>query len=224
MSIKHISILVFTIFLISCSDKKLIRYEFKNSDIELNSFYYSYLTNTSSDFIEVKCGNSFQTIFESKFGLQKVKVENQRIIISHLEFNGNDPKIKRTENICGYEIEYREVTSHEMYQKYIKEKELKSANDLNSNLVEFLDNPIDLLDFKKKKGMEFTTSVTNGTEYYFQPQIKDSIFYVYYYPDFKKESIKIDQFVVFKHGESKKPPLKTEALIFRLDPKGHKTH
>ena len=27
-----------------------------------------------------------------------------------------------------------------------------------------------------------------------------------------------------KYYESKKPPLKTEALIFRLDPKGHKTH
>ncbi|WP_339614413.1 hypothetical protein [uncultured Winogradskyella sp.] len=51
--------------------------------------------------------------------------------------------------------------------------------------------------------MEFTTSVTSGTEYYHQPKIKDSIFYIYYYPDFKKESIKIDQFVVFKHGDNK---------------------
>ncbi|PKG52288.1 hypothetical protein CXF54_04260 [Olleya sp. 1-3] len=74
---------------------------------------------------------------------------------------------------------------------------------LNSNLVAFLDNPIDLLDFKKKKGMHFTTGVTSATKYYYQPRIKDSIFYVYNYPDFEKESIKIDQFVVFKHGKNK---------------------
>ena len=94
----------------------------------------------------------------------------------------------------------------------------QSRSGLNSNLVAFLDNPIDLIDFKKKKGMEFTTSVTNGTEYYFQPRIKDSIFYVYYYPDFKKESIKIDQFVVFKHGKNKHNYKdKTEHLIeFRI--------
>jgi hypothetical protein len=66
--------------------------------------------------------------------------------------------------------------------------------------------------------MEFTTSVTSGTEYYYQPKIKDSIFYVYYYPDFKKESIKIDQFVVFKHGENKYTyEDQTETLIeFRI--------
>jgi uncharacterized membrane protein len=96
--------------------------------------------------------------------------------------------------------------------------ESQTENNLNSNLVEFLDNPIDLLDFKKKKGMKFTTSVTNGTEYYFQPRIKDSIFYVYYYPDFKKESIKIDQFIVFKHGQNKHNyEDQTETLIeFRI--------
>jgi hypothetical protein len=96
--------------------------------------------------------------------------------------------------------------------------ESQTEIDLNSNLVEFLDNPIDFLDFKKKKGMEFTTSVTSGTEYYYQPRIKDSIFYVYYYPDFKKESIKIDQFVLFKYGENKHTyEDKTETLIeFRI--------
>ena len=79
-----------------------------------------------SDFIEVKCGNSFETIFESQNGLQKVEVENKRITISHLNFNGTDPEIKRTENVCGYEIEYLEVTSHKMYQKYLKDEESKT--------------------------------------------------------------------------------------------------
>ncbi|MFT4644996.1 MAG: hypothetical protein ACI8ZX_001403 [Planctomycetota bacterium] len=87
------------------------------------------------------------------------------------------------------------VNKTELVSESQSESELQSEIDLNSNLVEFLDNPIDLLEFKKKKVIEFTTSVT---EYYYQPKIKDSIFCVYYYPDFK-----IDQFVVFKHGENK---------------------
>ena len=122
MKIKHISILFFTFFLFSCSDKKLIKYEFKNFKIELNWFKYSYLTNTSPDFIEIKCGDSLINIFESQYGLQEVKVENGKIIISHLKFNEINPKLKRTENVCGYEIEYKEVTSHEMYIRYQKKK------------------------------------------------------------------------------------------------------
>ena len=101
--------------LTSCNDKKLIKYQYKDSEIEINWFHYSHLTNTSSDFIEIKCGDSFLNIFESQYGLQKVSVENKRITISHLTFNGVKPIQKRTDKICGYEIEYREVTSHEMY-------------------------------------------------------------------------------------------------------------
>ena len=122
MTAREITLLIFTILLISCSNKKLIKYEFKNTEIELNWFYYSYLTNTSSDFIEVKCGDSFINIFESKHGLQKVNVDDKKIIISHLKFNGTQPELKRTENICGYEIEYIEVSSHENYKEYMNKK------------------------------------------------------------------------------------------------------
>lgn len=86
---------------------------------------------------------------------------------------------------------------------------------INTNLVEFLENPIDLLTFKEKKEMRFTTSVTNGTEFHFNPKIKDSIFYVYYYPTEKfDDPKKIDQITVFKYGENKhKYEDKTETLI-----------
>ena len=90
---------------------------------------------------------------------------------------------------------------------------------INTNLIVFLENPIDLQDFKKKKGMRFTTSVTNGTEYYFNPKIKDSLFYVYYYPAEKfEDSREIDQIIVFKHGENKhRYEDQTETLIeFRV--------
>lgn len=67
----------------------------------------------------------------------------------------------------------------------------------NIHLIEFLENPIDILAYKKKKEMRFTTSITSGTEFYFKPKIEDSIFYVYYYPAEKfDDPKKIDQIIV----------------------------
>lgn len=74
----------------------------------------------------------------------------------------------------------------------------------NSNLISFLENPIDLQKFKENKNRNVTTGVTNGTEFYFNPTIKDSIFYVYYYlADNFDNTREIDQVVVFKHGKNK---------------------
>ena len=85
----------------------------------------------------------------------------------------------------------------------------------NPKLIAFLENPIDLQEFKKKKGKRLTTSVTNGTEYYVNPKIKDSIFYAYYYPaENLTGSRNIDHVVVFKFGENKhRYEDKTETLI-----------
>lgn len=85
-------------------------------------------------------------------------------------------------------------------EKLKKELVFKS----NSTLIEFLKNPIDLQKFKNKKRMRFTTSVTNGTNYYFNPKINDSIFYGYYYSNENfTNPKKIDEIVVFKYGENK---------------------
>ena len=73
----------------------------------------------------------------------------------------------------------------------------------NSKLTSFLENPIDLQEFKNLKKMRFTASVTNGTEYYYKPKIRDSIFYVYYYPSEEIKPDGIDQIVVFKYGKNK---------------------
>jgi hypothetical protein len=83
----------------------------------------------------------------------------------------------------------------------IEKVEKKSEN---LNLTSFLENPIDLQKFKEKKIRNVTTSVTNGSEFYFNPKTKDSIFYVYYFPAEKFDAPKkIDQIIVFKHGENK---------------------
>lgn len=84
----------------------------------------------------------------------------------------------------------------------------------NKNLVEFLENPIDLIAFKKKKRNGVTTSVTNGTEYYFNPNGKNATFYVYYYPKDEIIPKEIDQIVVLKYGQNKHSyEDETEAMI-----------
>lgn len=92
-----------------------------------------------------------------------------------------------------------------------KEKYLK-----NLNLTSLLENPIDLQKFKKSKDRSHTTTtVSNGTGYYFEPKINDSIFYTYNYPTENFINPKrIDQIVVFKYGKNKhKYEDETEILI-----------
>lgn len=75
----------------------------------------------------------------------------------------------------------------------------------NLRLISLLENPIDLQKFKKSKNGSYTTTgVSNGTDYYFQPKIKDSIFYTYNYPiENFTDSKRINQIVVFKYGKNK---------------------
>lgn len=74
---------------------------------------------------------------------------------------------------------------------------------INKKLIKFLESPIDLQEFKNMKKMRFTTSVTNGMNYYFHPKVNDSIFYSYYYPSEKIIPQEIDKIIVFKYGENK---------------------
>lgn len=85
----------------------------------------------------------------------------------------------------------------------------------NEKLISFLEHPIDLLTFKKKKETLFTSTVINGTEFYFNPEKKDSVFYSYSYPIENYVSSKeFTQIVVFKHGVNKhRYEDKSETLI-----------
>mgnify|MGYP007011837587 FL=1 len=117
------------------------------------------------------------------------------------------------------EIDEYEVFWNEFYKRRIEfgcipEYEKVRLKE-NLNINSFLENPLDLQEFKKKKKRDVTTSVTNETGYYFNPKIKDSIFYVYNFPTKKfTDSRKINQIVVFKYGENKhKYEDETEILI-----------
>lgn len=71
-------------------------------------------------------------------------------------------------------------------------------------LISFLENPIDLHEFKKKK-RQFTSTVTNGSEYYWNPKIKDSIFYSYsFLPNEPfQNNVNPLKIIVFKYGKNK---------------------
>lgn len=86
-----------------------------------------------------------------------------------------------------------------------KVKNIKPSN--NSNLIDFLEKPIDLKEFKEltiNKKNYITTGVCNSKDYYFLPKIKDSIFYIYNYLNGSlTNSERINQIIVFKHGNNK---------------------
>ena len=87
-------------------------------------------------------------------------------------------------------------------------------NSANLKLTSFLENPIDLQEFKNKTKRDVTTSVTNGMEYHFHPKINDSIFYSYNFISTTNRPIEINEIVVFKYGKNQQRyEDKTEILI-----------
>ncbi|WCO00271.1 hypothetical protein [Psychroserpens ponticola] len=92
------------------------------------------------------------------------------------------------------------------------EKAEKQSENLKLN--SFLENPIDLQEFKTKKNRNVTTSVNNGLEYQYHPKIKDSIFYGYNFITNNIGAKGANEIVVFKYGENKhKYEDETEILI-----------
>lgn len=75
----------------------------------------------------------------------------------------------------------------------------------NLNLNTFLESPINLEEFKKRKQTKFTSTVSNKKVYYSLPKVSDSIFFIYSYPTKKDtETInRINQLIVLKSGKKK---------------------
>ncbi|WP_298343007.1 hypothetical protein [uncultured Algibacter sp.] len=85
----------------------------------------------------------------------------------------------------------------------------------NSKLISFLENPIDLQDYKAIKGKSLS-SVTNGLNYHYHPNIRDSIFYNYsaFPTDSTWSEMEPVWITVFKFGDKRHSwDDKTEILI-----------
>ncbi|MEM5567092.1 hypothetical protein WNY78_18365 [Psychroserpens sp. AS72] len=94
------------------------------------------------------------------------------------------------------------------------DKDEREKYEKNLNLTSFLENPIDLQEFKNKTKRDVTTTVTNGLEYYFHPKINDSIFYSYNFISTVNRQLEINEIVVFKYGKNQHNyEDKTEILI-----------
>lgn len=92
----------------------------------------------------------------------------------------------------------------EPVQSNIEIIESKTEPTINEKLKRFLENPIDLKDYKSIKKQSLS-SATNGLDYYFKPEINDSIYY--HYTTFPNDSLWSEiapiDIIVFKYGNKK---------------------
>lgn len=109
--------LLLFISLISCGNDKIYKKQSTNKEISVDWYSYSYITSESPNYVSVKKKNQEKLIFECGYGLQDIEINKDSIIIYHLKFN-EPPKVHE-KNVFGYIINYKEVTSHEMYLKYL---------------------------------------------------------------------------------------------------------
>jgi len=109
------------LLLFSCSDKKIIKKSINNNEISINWYFYSYISNTSSDFVEVKKKDSITLIFKAESVIKDIEIKNDTIVISHTKFNGLNSNIQLKDSVFGYSIKYKEITSHEIYIKWLEE-------------------------------------------------------------------------------------------------------
>jgi hypothetical protein len=94
---------------------------------------------------------------------------------------------------------YKEIPNEVIENKNNSKFEIQQ----NPKLMEFLENPIDLKEFKKQNNRNVTTTVTNGKEYYYYPIINDSIFYSYNFIADNDRSKGVNEVIVFKFGKNK---------------------
>jgi len=113
-------------------------------------------------------------------------------------------------NVTGKKTEKVEIKIDSTELKIEKVEKQSENLKLNS----FLENPIDLQEFKAKKNRNVTTSVNNGLEHQYHPKFKDSIFYGYNFITDNIGTKGVNEIVVFKYGENKhKYEDETEILI-----------
>ena len=114
---KFFLFLFLIIITISCSDKRLIRKSIVNKEVAVDWYYYSYISDTSKDFIEIIKGDSSICVFKSKHIVQDINFSNDTLIITHLPFTESNHRDK-IEKVFGHEIIYKEISSHDAYLKY----------------------------------------------------------------------------------------------------------
>lgn len=79
---KTMKTMIILLLLISCvSNEKLVMKNINNNEITVKWYYYSYISNTSPDFIDVKKGDSLVQIYKAEGVISDVLIDNNKIII-----------------------------------------------------------------------------------------------------------------------------------------------
>ncbi len=117
--IKKIIFILTIISLTSCL-KKLYKYELKNGEIKVNCFYYSDITNSSMDFIEIQKNDSTLVIAKIFPGIYDLEIVKDSILITLRSFKKlEEGEIRKTGKVFNYQIIYNEIES---YEKYLEQK------------------------------------------------------------------------------------------------------
>jgi hypothetical protein len=93
------------ILLVSCiSNDKLIVKNISNNDISIKWYYYSYISNISPDFIDVKKGDSLVQIYKAEGVITDVLIENNKIKIKVYNLKNG---IIYTDNLLSEVFDYK---------------------------------------------------------------------------------------------------------------------
>jgi hypothetical protein len=91
--------------LVSCiSNDKLIVKNISNNDISIKWYYYSYISNISPDFIDVKKGDSLVQIYKAEGVITDVLIENNKIKIKVYNLKNG---IIYTDNLLSEVFDYK---------------------------------------------------------------------------------------------------------------------
>ena len=79
--VKRIIFVIVSILYVACGieDSKFIRKRLNNSEVEVTWYYYSYITNVSPDFVEIRRGDSIKVICEAGYEIVDVKLGSDQV-------------------------------------------------------------------------------------------------------------------------------------------------
>lgn len=123
---KKMKVFCLLALLVSCiGNDKLVIKNTTNDDISLKWYYYSYITNNSPDFIDVKKGDSIVQIYKADDVVVDVNIINKNIILKQFEPSRGIIYTKKVlPDVFGYKIIIDTTGTYDEYRyipKAVKE-------------------------------------------------------------------------------------------------------
>lgn len=118
---KKMKALCLLILLVSCigNDKFVIK-NVTNDDIAIKWYYYSYITNNSPEFIDVKKGDSIVQIYKADGFITDVSIKDKNIVVKGVETNTGGGIIytkKPLSEVFGYKIIIDSTATNDDYKR-----------------------------------------------------------------------------------------------------------